>query len=128
MKAVLCLLVVVGVVFADPDGDFASCCKDKSISETCQPFCNYNSKSDDVVQAFTDGKCSVEGDGPSYYQCLENLKDNTECCKAAGVGADADLAFCLDVCDGTKPLTPDQKYFKCKPYAEGIVSCGQKAH
>uniref|UniRef100_A0A914NXY3 Domain of unknown function DB domain-containing protein n=1 Tax=Panagrolaimus davidi TaxID=227884 RepID=A0A914NXY3_9BILA len=129
MKAVLCfLLIFAGPVFGDPNGDFAACCKNKNISDTCQIFCNYVSKSSDVLQAFTNGKCNIEIDGPSFYQCLENEKDNTKCCKAAGVGADASLDFCLDICDGSKPLKSDMKYFKCKPFEQVIFNCGKDSH
>uniref|UniRef100_A0A914QCE7 Domain of unknown function DB domain-containing protein n=1 Tax=Panagrolaimus davidi TaxID=227884 RepID=A0A914QCE7_9BILA len=131
--AVLCLFVlVVGVVFVDMidiyDQAFLKCCKEKGIRRSCQPYCSYEKKADVVLKAFKAGKCDFDTEGPSYYQCLENEKDNRRCCKNEGVGADASLKYCLDKCDGTKPIKPDHKYFNCKPYAQKIRDCGEFSH
>uniref|UniRef100_A0A914PWC8 Domain of unknown function DB domain-containing protein n=1 Tax=Panagrolaimus davidi TaxID=227884 RepID=A0A914PWC8_9BILA len=128
MKTVLCFLaIIVGVVFGGDDAAFAACCKDKNVAETCQPICNYGSTPEEVGKAFADGRCNAETDGSPFYQCLENQKDNTECCIADGVGADASLDFCIDACDGSKPHTYDPKYNACSVYAQAIFDCGKNA-
>uniref|UniRef100_A0AC34FEM7 Uncharacterized protein n=1 Tax=Panagrolaimus sp. ES5 TaxID=591445 RepID=A0AC34FEM7_9BILA len=81
-----------------------------------------------VLKAFESGKCNFDTEGPSYYQCLENLKDNRDCCKKGHVGADHSLKYCLDKCDGTKAIKPNHKYFHCKKYAESIRVCGKLSH
>uniref|UniRef100_A0AC34F0R9 Uncharacterized protein n=1 Tax=Panagrolaimus sp. ES5 TaxID=591445 RepID=A0AC34F0R9_9BILA len=121
----------------DLNSDFAECCKIKNIPEGCIQYCTYDihdifkrsrheAKSLAAASNAVDECSTLEVVAP-YIQCLQKGKDNRECCKSGGV--DSVFSYCLDLCDGTRPISGIEIYRKCQ--LEGIkdltVKCGKNA-
>uniref|UniRef100_A0AC34FIP1 Uncharacterized protein n=1 Tax=Panagrolaimus sp. ES5 TaxID=591445 RepID=A0AC34FIP1_9BILA len=120
------------VVFAEPNDEFSECCKEKSVPDACLKYCTYDTPS--ALKFFhfkpkssLDDECTTPEVLSSLVQCVQKGKDNRECCKESGVGNDFD--YCLDLCDGTKPLSSDEKYVNChtEDNAKKIKECGKNS-
>uniref|UniRef100_A0A914Q6J3 Domain of unknown function DB domain-containing protein n=1 Tax=Panagrolaimus davidi TaxID=227884 RepID=A0A914Q6J3_9BILA len=123
---------LIAVVFADPNEEFAECCKGKSVPDSCIKYCTYDFTPPPALKffrkkpKFSDGdECYADDVMTSVMQCSQKDKDNTECCKTAGVGNEHD--FCLELCDGTKPITNNEKYAECEDVANKVKECGKNA-
>uniref|UniRef100_A0AC35GM91 Uncharacterized protein n=1 Tax=Panagrolaimus sp. PS1159 TaxID=55785 RepID=A0AC35GM91_9BILA len=109
---------LIAIVFADPNEEFAQCCTGKSVPDSCIKYCTYDATPPPALNffrkkpKFSDGdECYADDVMSKIMQCSQKGKDNTECCKTAGVGDEHD--FCLELCDGTKPISNDEKYHDC---------------
>uniref|UniRef100_A0A914QTI3 Domain of unknown function DB domain-containing protein n=1 Tax=Panagrolaimus davidi TaxID=227884 RepID=A0A914QTI3_9BILA len=127
----LCFLALLTFVFADPNEDYAACCTEKGVPEACSKYCTYDDPAR-VLKLFAykprdgDDECKNQEVGEKLIQCAQKGKDNRECCKAAGVGNDFD--YCLDFCDGTKPVDlNDEKYNNCLTGSNqvNVKKCGK---
>uniref|UniRef100_A0AC35GPP4 Uncharacterized protein n=1 Tax=Panagrolaimus sp. PS1159 TaxID=55785 RepID=A0AC35GPP4_9BILA len=137
MLKYLLFFIIFQSGFGNPNVDFVECCKRKNIPDGCIKYCTYDipdffrklhrhPKTSAAIASVEDECAKLEVVAP-YIQCLQKEKDNRDCCETGGVATE--YPYCLDLCDGTRPISGVDIYLKCQMEGirDRIVKCGKRA-